>query len=47
MEEGLSPAEFMEDLFAVLKEKAHTSASVDVMVRGQREKENKVPVLVQ
>lgn len=45
MEEGLSPAEFTEDLFVVLNETAHTSASLDLMVRGQRDKENKVPAL--
>lgn len=45
MEEGLSPAKFTEDLFVVLNETAHTSASVDMMVRGQRDKENKAPVL--
>lgn len=39
MEEGLSPAEFTEDLFVVLNETAHTSASLDLMVRGQRDKE--------
>lgn len=45
MEEGLSPAEFREDLFVVLNETAHTSVSLDLMVRGQRDKENKVPAL--
>lgn len=45
MEEGLSPAKFTEDLFVVLNETAHTSASVDMMVRGQKDKENKAPVL--